>query len=224
MTMVTVADVLDDPALRAAVLDDLAEALDRAWRDADSSGRDSRIHRNGYDVVVSRHGDIEVEIITFGGFDTWVQEAGELALHVGPSHDPQTGRAVTDILGVDENGDPVEARPGDPAAGDDDGDPDTSRWTPGGPALHWPEWSGRLVAAKGEEAPDITVSTGSVTWAFRCDSCGMASSDGGDFTATASPETRRCECGADAVRTPAVYCDDCDTLILLRSTDPAAPA
>jgi hypothetical protein len=173
--------------------------------------------------VVSRHGDIDAEIINFGGFENWVRDAGELALHVGPPTDPQTGQHVTDILGVDEFGDPVEAGATGPEAGLDGEGPD-NRWTPAGPELHWPLWSPRLVAETGEDAPDITVAVERVVWAFHCTACGTSSSDVADFEPTADPEQRRCQCGGNAERVPAVYCESCDTLILLRSTDPEAPA
>lgn len=218
MTLVTVEDALDDSRLRDAMSDELAQALEGAWHEAEEARHDVRVRRGGYEVSVSPHGDIDVAIITFGGFEAWVSDAGELALHVGPTHDPQTGQSVVELLGEDVDG----AEAGTAAGPDlDDGD-GTPRWTAAGPPLHWLEWSPRLSPERGT-APDITVDVETVIWAWRCDTCGVAGSDSADFDPTADPAQRRCQCGGTAERTPAVYCDSCDTLILLRSVDPDAP-
>lgn len=224
MSMVTVEDVLDDQQLRSSITDALASDLEKTWKEAEKSGREVRTKRDGYDIVVNSHGDIETEIVTFGGFANWVNDAGELALHVGPSNDPQTGASVVELLQVDADGLPSHDE------SDDDDDPDgedgndaegVARWTPAGPPLRWPEWSPRFTPDE-EAGPDLTIVTGRVAWAYHCESCGAASTDAADFDPTAMPERRSCQCGGEAQRTPAVMCDSCDTLILLHSTDPEA--
>jgi len=95
-------------------------------------------------------------------------------------------------------------------------------WMAGFPALHWPEWSPRLL--RDPDNPDfgvLTVDSGRVVWAWRCDGCGAASSNAEDFQRVAGDAMRRrCVCGSSAERTPAVFCASCDTLILLHGSDP----
>jgi len=218
MTLVTVEDALDDKQIRSAMSDGLAADLEKAWHEASESGRKVRARRQGYDVVVSPHGDIDPEITDFGGFANWVGDAGELALHVGPTHDPHSGQSIVELLDVGGDGEP---RGGDDDAGEDEEVDVAARWTPAGPPLHWPEWSPRRFPDAGQ-APDLTVAESRPVWAFRCDTCGVASSDATDFEPTSDPERRRCHCGGDATRTLAVMCDSCDTLILLHGSDPVS--
>lgn len=108
----------------------------------------------------------------------------------------------------------------DQAGGDDAGE--GARWGSDLPVLRWPDWSSRLLRVPADpSAGERTVEVDRVTWAWRCDGCGAASSDAQDFERISGDGMhRRCRCGAGAERTPAVYCESCDTLILLASSDP----
>jgi hypothetical protein len=227
MSIVTVDDVMADPDLKRMVSGELLGVLTAAYENAKMRRQDVRARRSGYTLLVSRHGDIKVAIDRLGGFENWVRDAGELALHVGPTHDPNTGFTVVGLLG----------EPRDPTAGysqhresageqpDADEGGEVPSWRPGLAPLHWPGWSPRLRDSDDGAPVDLTVDVDQVVWAWRCDSCGAASVDADDFEAVLGDVVqRRCECGGDAAHTPAVYCGSCDTLILLRSTDPNAPA
>ena len=227
MSIVTVDDVMADPDLKRMVSGELLGVLTAAYENAKMRRQDVRARRSGYTLLVSRHGDIKVAIDRLGGFENWVRDAGELALHVGPTHDPNTGFTVVGLLG----------EPRDPTAGysqhrenagehpDADEAGEVPSWRPGLAPLHWPGWSPRLRDSDDGAPVDLTVDVDQVVWAWRCDSCGAASVDADDFEAVLGDVARRrCECGGDAGRTPAVYCGSCDTLILLRSTDPDGPA
>jgi hypothetical protein len=227
MSIVTVDDVMADPELRQMASPDLMSVLSAAYENAKAQRQEVRQRRSGYTLLVSRHGDIRVEIDRFGGFENWVRDAGELALHVGPSRDPNTSTTVVGILGGQ-----VEVPQGDSTAegfGADLPDSDEAdepvSWRPGLAPLHWAGWSPRLRGADDGSPVDLTVDVDQVVWAWRCDSCGAAGVDAEDFEAIPDDVARRrCECGGGAARTPAVYCASCDTLILLRSTDPDVPA
>ncbi|MGD0832994.1 MAG: hypothetical protein ABSA40_01030 [Candidatus Dormibacteria bacterium] len=233
MSIVTVDDVMADPELREMASPELLSVLKAAYENARTRRQDVRERRSGYTLLVNRHGDIRVEIERFGGFENWVRDAGELALHVGPSHDPNTSATVVGLLDAQDQMPRQEpARPAlddEPGDGDEDGEDNEPEeppsWRPGLAPLHWAGWSPRLSAANGGVPADLTVDVDQVVWAWRCDSCGAASVDADDFEAIPDdPGHRRCECGGGAARTAAVYCASCDTLILLRSTDPDVPA
>ena len=226
MSIVTIDDVMADPELKEMASSDLLVALTAAYERAKLWRAEARERRDGYTLLVSRRGDIKVEIDRLGGFNSWVRDAGELALHVGPSHDPNTGATVVGLLGDQRDLTPgysqPEATAGEPS--DAEGAEDEPSWRPGLAPLHWPGWSPRLRDPDDGAPADLTVEIDRVVWAWRCDSCGAASADADDFEPVLGDVLhRRCECGGDATRTPAVYCGSCDTLILLRSTDPDAP-
>ncbi len=133
------------------------------------------------------------------------------------------------MAGVLDGQDEVPGASAYPEVGDDleaaDEDDEPPSWEPGLAPLHWAGWSPRLRGSSDGPAVDLTVDVDRVVWAWRCDTCGAASVDADDFeVVTGDVSHRHCECGGDAVRTPAVYCTSCDTLILLRSTDPDASA
>jgi hypothetical protein len=112
----------------------------------------------------------------------------------------------------------------DAAASAPDGadEQDEPHWGPSLPRLHWPEWSPRRIRdPENADLGEVTVDVDRVVWAWRCDGCGSSSNDAQDFERIhGDPLHRRCPCGETVERTPAVFCGSCDTLILLRNTDP----
>lgn len=232
MSLVHADEVLSDAVLRSKLSLPLVAALQGAWSEAQGNGHGAVRGLDGYELSVDRNGSLVVTIMRPGGFHSWVHDAGPVLAHsVGPERDPFGADTVDSLTGTDAAGAEVRLDLGlgdkdfAPASADGDGaaaelapEGDVA-WQDGGPLLHWPGWSPLAASADG---PRVTVETGSVVEAWRCDVCGAASCDADDWEAIQGG--RRCECGAVAVPASGVYCESCDTLILLRSLDPSAVA
>lgn len=216
--LVHVDDILSDPELAASMDGRLVAAVAGAHERAVASHERQRIIFDGVLVDIDPHGGIEARVDTAARFRVWVAAAGELADHIGPRHIVDEDGSTLDLDDVRLELDAVTAEDGTAGAdgelaAQDDAPP---RWTPGGPELHWAAWS----PAAADDSGLPTVGVGAVVTAWRCGDCGAVTDRRDDLIDSDSPEPGsplRCGCGAfGPAEVHAVWCDGCETLILLR--------